>query len=372
MRILAINAYHGGSHRDFLQQWISHSCHEFTVLSLPPRHWKWRMQHAALTLAAEVEQRSAEGAHWDVLFVTDMFDLTTFLGLVRAEIADLPRIVYFHENQWTYPVPADEPRDLTYGFINLKTAISADALWFNSDFHRREFFQGSTAFLKRMPDYAPLELLEPLQRKSAVHSPGIQTVEQGSRERGTRPLQLLWVARWEYDKNPEQFCAAVSQLDAKGVDFRLSLLGQSTPEVPDCFLKLQSDYADRIDHWGFLEQRSDYQQALQDADVVISTARHEFFGISILEAVAAGCLPVLPQRLSYPEIFAETPECFYDGSTEALVKKVMQFSQLLQTDRGAESLCERLKKICSRYHWESTAHMLDEGVTECLRHPVVE
>lgn len=371
MRILAINAYHGGSHREFLQQWISHSCHDFTVLSLPPRHWKWRMQHAALTLADEVEARYAEGARWDVLFVTDMFDLTTFLGLVRVEISDLPRIVYFHENQWTYPVPANETRDLTYGFINLKTVISADALWFNSDFHRREFFQGSAEFLQRMPDYAPLELIDPLTQKSAVYSPGIQRVGQGDRKRGAQPLQILWVARWEYDKNPEQFCAAVSRLEAAGVEFRLSLLGQSTPEVPDCFLKLKMKLADRIDHWGFLERRSDYQQALQSADVVISTARHEFFGISILEAVEAGCLPILPERLSYPEIFAEAPECFYDGSTETLVAKIIQFAQLLQMDRGTESLQSRLSKIGSCYHWGQVAHSLDQGVLECRRSPVV-
>ncbi len=369
MRILAINAYHGGSHRDFLQHWVSHSCHEFTVLTLPPRHWKWRMQHAALTLATEVEQRFVSGDRWDVLFVTDMFDLTTFLGLVRKEMMDLPRVVYFHENQWTYPVPENEIRDLTYGFINLKSAISANALWFNSDFHRLDFFQGSAEFLQRMPDYASVDLLKPLQHKSSVRPPGISSLTENTRKRKSDSLQILWVARWEYDKNPEQFCDAVAQLDAQGVDFRLSVLGQSTPEIPDCFLELKSQFADRIDHWGFLESRSDYQRALQASDIVISTAWHEFFGISILEAVGAGCLPVLPNRLSYPEIFTEVPECFYNGSTEALVTKVMEYSQLLQSDQVTTDVRERLKKICLHYHWERVAEALDEGVAECCHRP---
>jgi glycosyltransferase involved in cell wall biosynthesis len=37
-------------------------------------------------------------------------------------------------------------------------------------------------------------------------------------------------------------------------------------------------------------------------DIVISTAWQENFGIAVVEAMAHGCLPLLPDRLSYPEI----------------------------------------------------------------------
>ncbi|QDT93171.1 tRNA-queuosine alpha-mannosyltransferase domain-containing protein [Gimesia algae] len=364
MRVLAINAYHGGSHREFLTQWISHSVHEFTTLTLPPRHWKWRMQHAAVTLAEDVRNRFVAGERWDVLWVTDMFDLATFLGLVPADIAALPRVVYFHENQWTYPLPTGETRDLTYGFINLKSALAADSLWFNSDFHRQDFFQASREFLRRMPDYAFIDALEDCAQKSAVISPGIQKTVVKSREEQTRPLQILWVARWEYDKNPEQFCDAIRLLDQAGLDFRLSVIGQSTAETPDCFVSLHSEYADRIDHWGFLEDRSHYQHVLENADLVVSTAFHEFFGISILEAVAAGCLPVLPRRLAYPEIFAKTPECFYDGTTESLVALVQRISKSAQSDSTASDLRSRLREITACYHWGQISRELDAGLDQ--------
>ena len=365
MRVLAINAYHGGSHREFLTQWIDHSEHEFTSLTLPARHWKWRMQHAAVTLAAEVRNRLVAGERWDVLLVTDMFDLTAFLGLVPAEIAALPRIVYFHENQWTYPIPQGETRDLTYGFINLKSALAADSLWFNSSFHRQEFFQASRSFLRRMPDFAFTDALEDCEQNAAVISPGIQKTDAAPREQQSGALQILWVARWEYDKNPEQFCEAIRLLDQAGADFRLSVLGQSTPETPECFVSLNAQFADRIDHWRFVEDRAEFHSVLQNADLVVSTAIHEFFGISILEAVEAGCLPVLPRRLAYPEIFAETPECFYDGSTESLVALMQHLDKSVELESTVSDLRGRLKKITARYHWEQIARELDAGLDQC-------
>ena len=51
MRILALEPYYGGSHQAFLDGWIAHSQHEWTVVSLPAYHWKWRMRHAAITMA---------------------------------------------------------------------------------------------------------------------------------------------------------------------------------------------------------------------------------------------------------------------------------------------------------------------------------
>ena len=39
--------------------------------------------------------------------------------------------------------------------------------------------------------------------------------------------------------------------------------------------------------------------------MVLSTASHEFQGLSVLEAVARGCIPVLPARQVYPELFGD-------------------------------------------------------------------
>ena len=39
----------------------------------------------------------------DLIVATDMLDLTTFAALTRHRTAGIPMVVYFHENQITYP-----------------------------------------------------------------------------------------------------------------------------------------------------------------------------------------------------------------------------------------------------------------------------
>jgi hypothetical protein len=47
---------------------------------------------------------------------------------------------------------------------------------------------------------------------------------------------------------------------------------------------------------------------------VVSTALHEFFGAAVIEACYCNCFPILPNRLSYPELIPEAchNDCLYD------------------------------------------------------------
>jgi len=44
---------------------------------------------------------------------------------------------------------------------------------------------------------------------------------------------------------------------------------------------------------------------LRLSDMVLSTSLHDFQGLAIQEAVMAGCVPLLPNHLVYPEIFSD-------------------------------------------------------------------
>jgi len=360
-RILALNPWHGGSHRAFLEGWIEHGRHQFTVLPLSPARWKWRMRHGAITFAEQLcgDARFAEPG-FDAVFCTDMLNLAEFRGLAPGWILDLPTVVYFHENQLTYPVREERERDLHFAMTNLTTCLAADAVWFNSAWHRGEFLNAASLFLKRMPDFVEPALADRVREKSSVQPPGIEQCPVPATHRAG-PLRIAWVARWEHDKNPELFFDALFELESRGVDFQVSVLGESFTEVPDCFPAAQQKLAGRIDHWGFTESREAYWQVLAKCDVVVSTAAHEFFGIAILEAVSAGCFPLVPRALAYPETLGERSEEWFHGGTvdgvagrlESLAQDHPQVLQAPSVDRfvwpvRASEMDERIEQVINR------------------------
>ena len=61
--------------------------------------------------------------------------------------------------------------------------------------------------------------------------------------------------------------------------------------------------------------------------IMVLTANHEFFGIGIVEAVAAGAYPLVPNHLSYPEILdlgqiEGAEQLFYNGTANDLAAKL--------------------------------------------------
>jgi glycosyltransferase involved in cell wall biosynthesis len=117
---------------------------------------------------------------------------------------------------------------------------------------------------------------------------------------------VLWNQRWEYDKNPEAFFRLMNRLDDAGCPFRLILAGEHFKEQPYEFERAFERYAERILHYGYAEDFEEYSRLLHRADLVVSTAVHEFFGIAVMEAIYCGCHPLLPDRLSYPELIPES------------------------------------------------------------------
>jgi glycosyltransferase involved in cell wall biosynthesis len=330
VRVLALNAYHGGSHRAFLEGWAEASAHELRVLALPPRHWKWRMRHAAIHFAGEARRLIDAGERFDAVLCTDMLNLAEFRGLAPEPVRRLPAVAYFHENQLAYPTRVSGPeraRDEHFALTNLTTALAADAAWFNSAFNRDSMLAGLDALLRRMPDFAPLGALGRVRARSRVEPPFI---DDGLLDAPARPpepgrtLRVLWAARWEHDKGPETFLEALRRLVARGVAFRVSMLGGGPGRDAERFDDARRALGDRVERWGYAEGAAAYRAALAAADVVVSTARHEFFGIAALEAVAAGALPLVPDALAYPETLGPVapPECFHGGDAADVARRL--------------------------------------------------
>ena len=338
LRVLALEPYYGGSHRavlDGLVHGLADHGFAFDVLTLPARKWKWRMRGSAITMAEEVCSRAVAwtGSHpggepgrprpdraWDLVFASTFVNLAEFVTLAGDAVAGIPRILYFHENQLLYPNRHTAEWDYQFALTNITSALAADRCLFNTHYNLDGFLAEIPGFLREFPDHRPQGVPERIAARSEVLAPPFDPApfEAAPRLRGARP-RIVWPHRWEHDKDPESFFAAVSRLAAEGLDFEVAVAGQSFAETEALVTGSASALGGRLVHLGEPGTREEYAALLASADVAVSTARNEFFGLAMIEACYAGCAPVVPDRLAYPEIYP--PEWRY-ATQEQLVARL--------------------------------------------------
>jgi len=305
MRILLLSPYDAHSHRRWRQGLVeAFPGWQWTVLTLPPRNFLWRMRGNSLSWA--FSERETLQLPYDLLLATSMTDLSALKGLVPA-LAQVPCMVYCHENQFAYPERRGQ-QGMEPEFVSLYAVLAADRVLFNSGYNRQTFLDGAQALLKKMPDAVPSGVTEHIAGKSGVLPVPLERHWFGGRSRppaGDGPLTIVWNHRWEYDKAPERMFAALLKLHEDGVDFRVHVIGQQFREQPPVFAKMHPLLETHIGEWGTVKSEAAYRRLLQESHVVLSTALHEFQGLAVLEAAASGCLPLVPDRLAYPEFMAE-------------------------------------------------------------------
>jgi len=355
LKFLFLEPFFGGSHREFAQGLLAHSRHRIDLLTLPARFWKWRMRGAALYFIKKV----ADLESYHGLITTDLMSLSDFRALAKG--ACPPTLMYFHENQLTYPLAPGEHADYQYGFTDITSALAADRILFNSQTHRDAFFEGLPGFLNLMPEYRPHWVVDTIRTKAGVLYPGCRlsagSVALQDPPPASPPL-IIWNHRWEFDKKPEDFFDALDAVRGNGAEFRLALLGENFQAVPKAFIRARSRYGGRIIQYGYVESRQEYIKWLQRGAIVISTATQENFGISVVEAVRCGCLPLLPARLAYPEII---PQEFHDRVLYCDQQDlVLKLSQRIQDYAQFQDLRHRLSDVMQQFAWTNLIDRYDE------------
>ena len=366
MRVAFVEGFWGGSHRAAAQGWAARSRHQVCLFHLPARFWKWRMRGAAFAFARQMRTREAAGLPPpDLVFATNMVDLAHLRAFLPRRTA---AVLYFHENQASYPPPLDREvpeRDLGYAFTDLAGALAADRVAFNSSSQREAFFEAMGALIRRMPDARPLWALHEVRSKSAVLPLGLRLDDfPPVRARGEAPPLVVWNHRWEWDKDPDTFFRVLGRLSDRGVAFRLAVAGEGYRRVPPVFRDARRDLGERIVHWGNVSDRAAYLRLLCQGDVAVSTARHETFGISLVEAAFAGAHPLAPRALSYPEILP--PElhapCLYEGEADLEARL-----EALLTGRTAPVWPVALRALLGRHDWGQRAGQWDDFVAQAAK-----
>jgi glycosyltransferase involved in cell wall biosynthesis len=172
---------------------------------------------------------------------------------------------------------------------------------------------------------------------------------------------ILWNHRWEYDKNPEAFFSMLEQLAEMGVAFRVAIAGESFRNQPEEFLAARERFRERIIHFGYATKEQ-YQALLQRSDIVVSTAIHEFFGIAVVEAIYAGCAPLLPNRLAYPELIPDPlHETFLYRTLDDAVSRLREWLEGKLPDTVT------LREHIARFDWRGMAQQYDTEMEELVR-----
>lgn len=287
----------------------------FTVLTLPARHFAWRHRGNSLSLAFDQRARGP----FDLILATSMTDLSALKGLA-PHLAAVPSVLYFHENQFAYPDSGQARGELERQITSVYSALAADRLVFNSAYNRDTFLDGAGQLLARMPDHVPPEAMDRIRRNVDVLPVPLGDevfVGRGGRSPDAPP-DIIWNHRWEYDKGLALLGGIIHSLLASKAPFTMHLAGQQFRSVPEAMVKNIALLREsgHLGHCGFLTDRADYLALLARCNVVLSTSDHEFQGLAVLEAVAAGCVPVVPGRLVYPELFS--PRYLYDDVESAV------------------------------------------------------
>ena len=386
LRVLALSPYHAGSHRAVFEGWRGNSRHAIDVWALPGRHWKWRMRHGAATFARRAVETLADPHHPrpDALVATSMLDLASFLGLARRALPATPAAVYMHENQLAYPPrPGSraDPRDAHFALTQLNALLAADAVWWNSAFNRDSFLDRLGPLLGSMPERSAgaglVGVEERIASKSRVLAPGLDAGLVGpgaaalppSREPG--PLRLLWAARWEHDKAPDVFFDAIDELARRrpALAFELLVIGAPHHASAPAFESFRRRHEPRVRAWGRQAWPDHYRAALDLADVVVSTARHEFFGLAVAEATSRRCRPALPRDLAYPELYADPPHAalWHDNTPPSVVDRLETAVRLLEQTGSAwhdPADAAALRARLAVLAWPTHARAFDDALAD--------
>lgn len=365
MLIYIVDPYYNASHRMWAQGIKSNSKFEVEIFSMSPNYWTWRMQGSAYTMSKRV---SSSNVRPDLIMVTDMIDLPLLKNLLPKNW-NVPYVLYMHENQLTYPLSQytqDKYQDLSYGYMNYKSCLVADYILFNSEYHSNTFLKACQILLHKMPDNKNLETIDLIKRKSQVIPIGLNLdqIEKVVKQTGNTTVNkripsLLFNHRWEYDKRPEVFINLIDSLLENKLEFKINITSKLSPSDAE---KLKSKYGKYLNHIGNITSYESYLKLVSQSNILPVTSIHDFFGISVLEAIHCGCYPILPSDLCYQEHFISyNEEYFYKDDTD-LFKKTTEIIQLFS---GINESCKSNFKL-KNFDWNDIIKFYDMFFSNCF------
>jgi glycosyltransferase involved in cell wall biosynthesis len=145
----------------------------------------------------------------------------------------------------------------------------------------------------------------------------------------------------------------------------VAVLGENFQVHPKEFERARDEFDEEIVAYGYTESLTEYHGWLKRGDIVVSTANQENFGLSVMEAMAAGCLPLLPNRLSYPEIIPQWAwsRVLYHNDADLADRLSAMLTAVRTAVRTAEpwidEMQEKLSQHAAAFRWEKRIAAFD-------------
>jgi hypothetical protein len=342
--ILALEPFYGGVRKAMLETVMRCSRHRWTLLKLPPRRIERRLSAAAHWFAEQLSR------HWagqlDLLFTSEAMNLADLLRLLPM-LENKPTVVYFHSNQ----LP-EQPQDYNVNdLVNLSTAQCAGELWFNSEFHLRDFARRAQALVERHPELSSRDPIPQLLTKSRLVTPPID-LKLGERELAqpvARQKRLIFVDTRDADMTLLNL--GLATLAGRGEAFELVTVGP--------LVALSRDFQRTT-----VAESDDSAQisALLRAETFLSAHRRAPADLYAVKALATNCWPILPDEGFYREMIPRKlhESCLYDSTPGGLAGHI-QDSWHFDHPTNAQA---ELQKAVKSFDAIAACKALDERLSE--------
>jgi hypothetical protein len=155
-------------------------------------------------------------------------------------------------------------------------------------------------------------LVDEIVSKIAVVPYAIDVPKVEEATRISEPVVIIFPHRTDPNKNPQgyvDYCEALRDL-APSLDITMRV-----PLRPRSKKWRQAEKYVNVEYSPKPLGRADMFNWFRSSDFVFSSAFQETYGLAIMEAVACGCWPILPDRVVYPEYHPQS--CLYDTPEHA-------------------------------------------------------